>query len=167
MTTVPITSLEFRGALSHFATGVAVLTAERGPALVHGMTANSLASVSLHPPLILVCIAESAQMLPILNQVRRFGVNVLRSDQAPISQFFAQPDQPDADEQALGVRFRWTANNIPLLEDALVQMECQVVSSHVAGDHTVFIARVETTRVHPGEPLLYYRGNYRHIGPPL
>lgn len=166
MTTVPITSLEFRGALSHFATGVAVLTAESGPLTVHGMTANSLASVSLHPPLILVCISESAQMLGIMNRTRRFGVNVLRSDQAAISQFFAQPDQPDADEQALDIRFHWTASNIPLLEDALVQMECQVVASHLAGDHTVFIARVETTRIHPGEPLLYYRGSYRHIGPP-
>ncbi|HUI75081.1 MAG TPA: flavin reductase family protein [Candidatus Acidoferrum sp.] len=165
MTTTPLTSTNFRGALSHFATGVTVITAERAPGLVHGMTANSLASVSLEPPLILVCIAEHAQMLALLHERRRFGVNVLRADQAAISRFFSQPEQPEHDEKALGVSFRWTAHGIPLLQNTLVQMECHVVASYLAGDHTIFVGEVHSAKISPGEPLLYYRGNYRSLAP--
>jgi flavin reductase (DIM6/NTAB) family NADH-FMN oxidoreductase RutF len=165
MKTSSLTPGDFRGALSHFATGVTVITAARSPERIHGMTANSLASVSLTPPLILVCIDQRAQMLRVLLEKRRFGINVLRSDQVSISQFFAQPEQPDADERALGIRFHWTAEGIPLLEDVLVQMECHVAASYVAGDHTIFVARVNSTHVHGGEPLLYFRCSYRTIAP--
>jgi flavin reductase (DIM6/NTAB) family NADH-FMN oxidoreductase RutF len=165
MTTIPLTSTDFRGALSHFATGVTVLTAECGPGLVHGMTANSLASVSLEPPLILVCIAESAQMLALLHERRHFGVNVLRSDQGALSRFFSQAEQPEPDEKALGIHFRWTASGIPLLENTLVQMECCVVASYLAGDHTIFVGQVQSAQTFPGEPLLFYRCNYRKLAP--
>ena len=175
MSTGPVTSVEFRRALGHFATGVTVLTAERVPAPlanngaagatvrgpVHGMTANSFTSVSLCPPLILVCVAECAQMHGVLHQRRRFGVNVLRAEQQAISEFFAQPEQPNDAEEALGVHFRWTSDGIPLLEDTLVQLACNVVSTYAAGDHTVFIGEVLSVEVYPGEPLVYYCREYR------
>jgi flavin reductase (DIM6/NTAB) family NADH-FMN oxidoreductase RutF len=165
MTTTALTSSTFRSALSHYATGVTVITAERGPGLVHGMTANSFVSVSLEPPLILVCIAERAQMLALLREKRRFGVNVLRSDQAALSRFFALPEQSKPGEKVLGVRFRWTANRVPLLENTLVQMECHVAVDYLAGDHTIFVGEVQSAQIFSGEPLLYYRGNYCGLAP--
>jgi len=165
MTTAPLTTHEFRQACGHFATGVTVITAERSPGRVHGMTANSFTSVSLEPLLALVCIAESAQMLPILNQRRRFGVNVLKAGQQALSAFFAQPEQPDDAEAALGVRFRWAKSGIPLLEDTLVQMTCNVVSTYVAGDHTIFLGEVESVEIFPGDPLIFLGGKYHDFTP--
>src|SRR5215475_12645753 len=146
------TSRDFRLACAHFATGVTVITAERSPGVVHGMTANSFTSVSLDPLLVLVCVAENAQMRGVLNQRRRFGVSVLRAGQQAISEFFAQPEQPAEAERALGVAFRWSASGVPILEGGLVQMVCNVVYTHVAGDHTIFLAEVDSLEVFPGEP---------------
>lgn len=172
-----LTSADFREALSHFATGVTVITAERtvnasaGPngagaparGAVHGMTANSFASVSLEPLLVLVCVAECAQMHGVLQQRRLFGVNVLDSTQQAISEFFAQPEQPADVEQALNVRFRWTPQGIPLLEGTLVQLACSLIATYAAGDHTIFIGEALSAEVQPGEPLLYYRRQYHQL----
>jgi len=160
-----MSAIDFREACAHFVTGVTVITAERSPGRVHGMTANSFTSVSLEPLLVLVCVAETAQMLGILNQRRRFGVNVLKAGQHRVSEFFAQPEQPEDVEAALGVRFRWTSDGIPLLEDTLAQMTCRVVATHMAGDHTIFISEVESVEMFPGEPLIFYGGRYHDFSP--
>ena len=165
MATVPITSIEFRNALGHFASGVTVITAQRASGRVHGMTASAFASVSLDPQLVLVCVAERAVMLGVLQRERRFGINILNANQRALSEFFAQPDQPEDAERCLGVRFRWTETGIPLLEGTLVQLACNVVTAHAAGDHTVFIGEVESANITSGDPLLHYRGQYRQIGP--
>ena len=154
---------EFRLALGQFATGVTIVTAERAPGLVHGMTANSFTSVSLDPLLILICVSENAQLLPLIQRHGRFGVNILKDNQRTISEYFARTDEDPQTEKSLGIQYRWTEEGIPLLEDALVHLTCQVVSSHAAGDHTVFIARVESVEVYDGEPLLYLRGEYRRV----
>ena len=146
--------------MGSFATGVTVITAERAPGQVHGMTANSFTSVSLDPLLVLVCVAEVAQMRGIINQRRRFGVNLLKAGQQRISEFFAQPEQPAEVERALGVEFRWTPSGVPLLENVLVQMVANVVNTYVAGDHTIFLGEVATLEVFGGEPLLFVRGQY-------
>jgi flavin reductase (DIM6/NTAB) family NADH-FMN oxidoreductase RutF len=157
-----LNSAVFRQALGRFATGVTVVTAERGPGEVHGMTANSFTAVSLEPLLVLVCVDEQARMLPLLKKTQQFGVSVLKDNQRAISEFFAQTEQDPEAELALGVRFEWPAN-IPVLGDALVQLTCKVVASHVAGDHTIFLAEVESAEVFEGEPLLFFRGAYRRI----
>jgi flavin reductase (DIM6/NTAB) family NADH-FMN oxidoreductase RutF len=164
MTTTPITSAEFRQAVGQFATGVTVVTVEREPGLVHGMTASSFTSVSLDPLLVLVCIDQNARMLALVNEKKRFGVSVLRENQQAISEFFAQPEQSEGRESDLGVRFGWAKDGIPILEDTLARLACTVVSSHVCGDHTVFIGKVESVEVNEGEPLLHFRGKYRKIG---
>ncbi len=160
--TTPSTS-EFRLALGQFATGVTVVTAERAPGLVHGMTANSFTSVSLDPLLILICVSENAQLLPLIQRHGRFGVNILKDNQRAISEYFARTEEDPQTESRLGIRYRWTEEGIPLLEDALVHLTCKVASSHAAGDHTIFIAKVESVEVYDGEPLLYLRGEYRRI----
>ena len=157
------TSSEFRLALGQFATGVTVVTAERSPGRVHGMTANSFTSVSLDPPLILICVSHGAQLLPMLNRQKRFGVNILKNNQRVISEYFARTEESAEAEKQLGIRYRWTDKKIPLLEDALVNLTCNVVNSHIAGDHTIFVAEVEGVEIYDGEPLLYLRGNYRHV----
>jgi len=162
--TSPTTS-EFRLALGQFATGVTVVTAERGPGQVHGMTANSLTSVSLDPLLILICVSHVAQLLPLVRRQKRFGVNILKDHQRAISEYFARTEENAETEKRLGVRYRWTQTGIPLLEGALAHLACKVVASHAAGDHTIFVAEVESVEVYDGEPLLYLRGNYRQVAP--
>jgi flavin reductase (DIM6/NTAB) family NADH-FMN oxidoreductase RutF len=160
--TTPTTS-EFRLALGQFATGVTVVTADRAPGQVHGMTANSFTSVSLDPLLILICVSQNAQLLPMVKKQKRFGVNILKDNQRAISEYFARTEESAEIEKRLGIRYRWTETGIPLLEDALVHLGCNVVASHVAGDHTIFIAEVDSVEVYEGEPLLYLRGNYRPV----
>jgi flavin reductase (DIM6/NTAB) family NADH-FMN oxidoreductase RutF len=157
------TSSEFRLALGQFATGVTVVTAERAPGRVHGMTANSFTSVSLDPPLILICVSHGAQLLPMVQRQKRFGVNILRDNQLAMSEYFARTEESAETEKQLGIRYRWTERGVPFLEDALVHLACNVVDSHVAGDHTIFIAEVESVEIYDGEPLLYLRGNYRRV----
>jgi flavin reductase (DIM6/NTAB) family NADH-FMN oxidoreductase RutF len=163
MAPITPTSSEFRLALGQFATGVTVVTAERSPGRVHGMTANSFTSVSLDPPLILICVSHGAQLLPMLKRQNRFGVNILKNNQRAISEYFACTEESAEREEQLGIRYRWTDRGIPLLEDALVRLACNVVDSHVAGDHTIFIAEVEGVEIYDGEPLLFLRGNYRDV----
>jgi flavin reductase (DIM6/NTAB) family NADH-FMN oxidoreductase RutF len=160
--TTPTTS-EFRLALGQFATGVTVVTAKRAPGRVHGMTANSFTSVSLDPLLILICVNQNAQLLPLLKLQKRFGVNILKDNQRAISEYFACTEESDETESRLGIRYRWTETGIPLLEEALVHLACNVVASHDAGDHTIFIAEVESVEVYDGDPLLYLRGNYSRV----
>lgn len=160
--TTPTTS-DFRLALGQFATGVTVVTAERAPGRVHGMTANSFASVSLHPLLILVCVSHNAQMLPMIEREKRFGVNILKDTQRAISEYFARTEENEAVEKELGIRFRWTQSGIPLLEGALVHLACKLTASHVAGDHSIFLGAVESVEIFGGEPLLYLRGEYRRV----
>src|SRR5215475_11469788 len=153
----------FRKVMGSFPTGIAVLTAEREPGQVHAMTANSLVSVSLEPLLVLVCIDQEARLLSYVKTQRRFGVNILRDTQRAISEHFARPQQNPIDEAELGARFRWTLTGIPLLEDALAHLGCNVVAQHNSGDHTIFVGEVESLELKEGEPLLYHRGKYGKV----
>jgi len=96
---------------------------------------------------------------------KRFGINVLKDDQQPISIYFAQREEKPAIEAKLGIRYRWTESGVPLLEEALVHLACTVVASYVAGDHTIFLGEVQSAEVFDGEPLLYFRGGYRRLAP--
>jgi flavin reductase (DIM6/NTAB) family NADH-FMN oxidoreductase RutF len=165
MTTSSPTPELCRRVLGTFATGVTVITAERAPGQVHGMTANSFASVSLDPLLVLVCVDQDARLLSYLKAQRRFGISILKDSQRHLSELFADPQQDSADYSRLGVRFRWTDTGIPLLEDALAHLACNVIAQHMAGDHTIFIGEVESLDLRDGEPLLYYRGQYRRLQP--
>jgi flavin reductase (DIM6/NTAB) family NADH-FMN oxidoreductase RutF len=163
MATPLLTATEFRQALAQFATGVTVVTAERAPGQVYGMTANSFTSVSLEPFLILVCVDQNCGVLPLIHQKRRFGVSVLKEGKGEISEYFAQCEQSPEAETRLGIRYRWTQNSVPLLEDALAHLVCTVAASYIAGDHTIFLGEVESAHVYEGEPLLYFRSDYRRI----
>ena len=141
------------------------MTVECAPGRVHGMTANSLTSVSLDPLLILICVDQRANLLPLVKAKNRFGVSILKENQETISKYFAQTEENAEAEAKLGIRYRWTPSGVPLLEDALAHLTCRVAASYIAGDHTIFIGEVETIEVFDGEPLVYFRGGYRRMAP--
>ena len=154
---------EFRKAMGCFATGVTIITVDL-EGEVHGMTANAFSSVSLDPPLLLVCVDHSAQTHAHLHARKRFGINILAENQRRISEYYARlvHTHERADEEA-GARFDRTAHGTPILHGALAYLECRLQSAQVAGDHTIFIAEVEEVVVREGEPLLFFRGKYRKI----
>jgi flavin reductase (DIM6/NTAB) family NADH-FMN oxidoreductase RutF len=157
------TSEQFRKAMGCFATGVTIITLDDGDE-VHGMTANAFTSVSLEPQLVLVCVDRRAQTHSHLHTKKRFGVNVLAAGQQAISEYYAMPDRVhDQAEERAGARFDRTAHGTPVLHGALAYLECRLHSAQAAGDHTIFIAEVEDVVVREGEPLLFFRGDYRNI----
>lgn len=140
-----------------------MVTVESAAGRVHGMTANSFTSVSLEPPLVSVCVAENAQLLPLLKEKRLFGINVLKEDQQHLSEFFACAEQSPADEAKMSVRFMWTPENIPLIDNVLCQVACRLYDTHIAGDHTIVVGQVLFAFLYSGQPLLFFRGGYRQL----
>ena len=158
---------DFRRAMGCFATGVTIITLD-DDGQVHGMTANAFASVSLEPMLVLVCVDRKARTHAHLHARKRFGVNILSQSQEAVSGYYAQPDREhDKAEELAGARFDRTSHGTPVLHEALAYLECRLHITHEAGDHTIFIAEVEDIVVRQGDPLLFFRGQYRKIGPGL
>ena len=162
-----VTQADFRKAMGLFATGVTVITVDvEGE--VHGMTANAFTSVSLDPLLVLVCVDHRARTHAQLHAKKRFGVNMLSESQRAISEYYARPSRThDQAEQEAGARFDRTPHGTPVLHGALAYLECRLHTAQDAGDHTIFIAEVEDVQMHDGDPLLYFQGKYRAVGPAL
>jgi flavin reductase (DIM6/NTAB) family NADH-FMN oxidoreductase RutF len=155
-----VTPDEFRAALGRFASGVTVITVNTAEGEVHGMTANAFCSVSLRPPLVLVCIDQLAETYLHLHERGQFGVSVLQKSQEALSEFFADPERnPDA-AYRLGIQYKKLNSGTPVLEDALANLDCMVTAAHPAGDHTIFVAEVREAVLDEGAPLLYFRGRY-------
>lgn len=147
---------QFRQLLGRFATGVSVLTARDGRGLSQGMTASSIASVSLHPPLLLVAVDHANDMHAAMLGATHFVVNILASDQEALARAFAAETTNRFD----GVGYRENRHAIPLLDGALAYIECAKHAEVPAGDHTVFIGLVIGGEVTERRPLLYFRGGY-------
>lgn len=113
--------------------------------------------------LILVCVDHRAKMLPLLEKKKRFGVSVLKAEQAAFSEYFARGKHSAEAEARLGIHFREILGETFVIDDTLVQLACKLVAQHVAGDHVIFVAEVETALLQEGEPLLYFGGAYRKI----
>jgi flavin reductase (DIM6/NTAB) family NADH-FMN oxidoreductase RutF len=155
---------DFRKAMGTFATGVTIITVDLDGE-VHGMTANAFASVSLDPPLVLVCVDHQASTHAHLHAKKRFGINVLCEDQRKISEYYASPERThERAEVEAGARFERTKRGTPMLIGSLAYLECKLHSAQEAGDHTIFIAEVEDVVVWEGEPLLFFRGEYWSVG---
>jgi len=160
-----VNQADFRKAMGSFATGVTVISVDH-EGEVHGMTANAFTSVSLDPLLVLVCVDHKARTHAHLHAKKRFGVNVLSENQRAISEYYARPIAThEHAEQEAGARFDRTIHGTPVLHGALAYLECRLHTAQDAGDHTIFIAEVEEVVVREGDPLLYFRGQYREIGP--
>jgi 3-hydroxy-9,10-secoandrosta-1,3,5(10)-triene-9,17-dione monooxygenase reductase component len=146
----------YRAVMSHFATGVCVVTAE-GPEGAVGMTANAVCSVSLHPLLLLVCFDNEARTLPIVRETRRFGVNVLASDQEHVARTFASK-LPELEKFA-GIPHR-LHDGVPVIEGGLAWLGCRLTELVAAGDHVIGIGEVDVAEAGDGDPLVWYRGGF-------
>ncbi len=160
MTVPEIDPFRFRELLGHFATGVTVLTLTNPEGQPLGMTANSLSSVSLSPPLISVCVDREAEMHPVILQASEFVVNVLASDQEALARRFSDKHEDRFD----GVGYRLSAAGMVLLDGALAHLVCSRKATYPGGDHTIVLGRVVGGTTHEGRPLLYYRGGYAALG---
>jgi flavin reductase (DIM6/NTAB) family NADH-FMN oxidoreductase RutF len=146
----------FRAVLGRFASGVTVITACDANHTPHGMTVSAFSSLSLDPPLVLVCIANDATMAPVIAHTESFAVNVLSSGQEAVSRRFAGK----MDDRFAGVGYSDGQLGDPVLDDVLASLQCRVVARHPAGDHTIVVGQVEDAAAYEGKPLLYYRGGY-------
>ena len=155
-----ISADEFRHTLSHFASGVTVITVCDRDGRPTGLTASAFTSVSLDPPLILVCVDHKSQSYPALVAGKVFAVNVLCHDQEHVSRRFATTKIENKFE---GVPFSVSPMGLPLLDNALAHLECATVNVHIEGDHSIFVGRVEQVRTGSGLPLVYYRGRYDRL----
>ena len=158
----PLVSADaYRAALSRFASGVTVVNSRDALGTDYGMTVSAFASLSLAPPLVLVCIDESATWHAALDTSSHFVVHVLGEDQEGYSRRFAS----DRAEKFTGLDLERTANGVLRLPDALATLECRIAARHREGDHTIVIGAVEQTALRdaPGDPLLYFRGRYARL----
>jgi 3-hydroxy-9,10-secoandrosta-1,3,5(10)-triene-9,17-dione monooxygenase reductase component len=158
---------EFRVVMGHFATGISVVTTYDGerPA---GITVNAFSSVSLEPPLVMVALDRRRFITPMVRAAGRYAVNVLGADQQTLSDCFAHaPVRPGeaGREDFCGAAWRPGPTGLPLIEGAIATLECTVVETFSAGDHDLFIGRVDSLeQVRDGiPPLLYFRRRYLRI----
>jgi flavin reductase (DIM6/NTAB) family NADH-FMN oxidoreductase RutF len=148
----------FRAVLGRFASGVTVVTVRDPQGHDQGMTVTAFSSVSLLPPLVMVCIGFDASLHPVMEHCEYFGVNILSASQEAMSRrFAAHLDRFD------GIGFERGESGVALLKGALAFLECRIVARHPAGDHTIVIGEVENVGNRDDRPLLYYRGGYAQL----
>jgi len=164
-----IDDITFRSILRRFASGVAVVTTLDGDR-PWGTTVNSFSSVSLHPPLVLVAFDRHRRIVDGLRMTGRYVVNVLGEDQRALSDCFAggpgsEGTATPGREELCGAAWHTGHLGLPVLDDAIATLECTVVDVHPAGDHDLYIARVDVAEAAGQEPmpLLYYSGRYLRI----
>lgn len=151
---------DFRQALGSWASGVTIVTSREGDA-IHGMTVSAFSSVSLDPPLVLVCADKTSDTHGLIAESGCFGVNVLTQEQEALSNRFAV--KKDEHLRFEGVDYSSAETGAPLFDEALVAIDCEVEAAHDAGDHVIYVGRVRALRCNEGEPLLYFSGRYRAL----
>lgn len=162
----PVDPARFRATLGRFASGVTVVTVVTPE--VHAMTASAFTSVSLTPPLVAVCVDDSAVLAGLIEVGRPMGVSVLAADQVELSVWFAEPSRPVGSAQLDGVA--WTPDprtGVALLEGAVATLAGPVVTVHPGGDHDIVLVEVRAAAADPErEPLIYLDGRYRRLVTP-
>lgn len=154
------TGRDFRDAVGAFATGINVITT-RSDQAAYGLTANAFSSVSLDPPLVLICVGSTSEGCGVITTNGAFAVNVLSHDQEPLSRFFASKDRPRGRDAFRGVPHSVAITGSPLLDGALAQMDCRLHAAHEAGDHMIFIGEVVALNVDSeAKPLIFHGGQY-------
>ncbi|MBX3244518.1 MAG: flavin reductase family protein [Acidobacteria bacterium] len=154
-----VTGNEFRNAMSRFASGVTVIVSKDADERLHGITVSAFSSVSLSPPLVLICIEKTTGSHEALASAEHFTVNVLSSEQQETSQRFASwsPDKFNDLDMTTGEL------GLPILNGCLANLECKMSQAIDAGDHTIFIGEVAHAHVFEGDPLIYFRSDYRGL----
>lgn len=149
----------FRAVLGRFASGVSVVTARDRRGRDTGMTVSAFASVSLDPPLVLICIDHGASVYNALSKATHFIANILSEGQEALARRFAEPNASRFD----GIGYDRGQTGCAILDEVLGYVECEVIARHEAGDHDILIGAVEVAVYEEGKPLLYYRGGYAQL----
>jgi len=149
--------------MSHFATGITVVTSVTADGQIYGVTVNSFASVSLEPLLVLICLDNRLAGIDSFQQGKLFGMSILADDQESVSRYFAQRGL----DRSQATYFEGRAG-VPLVAGALATLECEIVSSFPGGDHTIFVGQVKTCEVRPEAEskgaLVYFKSRYWRLG---
>ena len=156
----PIDAATFRRARGRFPSGVTVVTVRGEDGRDYGMTVSAFASLSLAPPLVLVCIGDDATIAGSIAAAGNFAVSVLSEDQEPLARLFADSG---ADRFA-GTAVSRGVTGLALLDGAVAHVECAIVARHRGGDHTIVVGEViAATAVEDGRPLIHQLGEYRRL----
>jgi flavin reductase ActVB len=150
---------EFKAALGRFASGVTVVTTKDAKGELHGLTVSAFCSVSLEPPLVLICIEKKTGSYHAFVESEKFVVNILSESQEHISNQFAFKHEDKFD----GISFQDGIDDLPVLEGCLVNLECRQKYSYDGGDHTIFVGEIHQIHVSDGQPLTYFHGNYHQL----
>ncbi|MFQ5684955.1 MAG: flavin reductase family protein [Candidatus Binatia bacterium] len=150
---------ELRRVMGHFVTGVTVITTRDKNGTPFGLTANAFTSVSLNPPLVLICVDKAAQCYTCFDESKLFAVNVLSETQEDISRRFATKGI----DKFTGIKWHEGETGLALLDEAMVCIECKVARNYDGGDHTIYLGEVVNAAASGGRPLLFFLGKYQHL----
>ncbi len=156
---MPIDKDLFRAVLGRFASGVTIVTTIDAEGRDQGMTVSAFSSLSLDPPLVLVCIDHNASAWPAFERAEHFAINILGSQQEALSRRFSSRDG----DRFEGVGFTRGNSGVALLDDTLAAVECAVTARVAHGDHSIMVGSVEHGTARDLQPLLYYRGGYASL----
>ncbi len=156
---MPVTSEEFRAALSRFPSGVTVVTTCDGEGRFHGISVSAFCSLSLEPPRVLICIEKTTGSHEALLESKAFIVHMLSAEQRDMSERFASL----VEDKFEGIDLETGLDGIPVLLGCLANLECRLTNSFDGGDHSIFVGEVEKATVHDGDPILYFRGGYHSL----
>jgi len=150
---------ELRKVMGCFATGVTIITTRDQSGKPYGLTANAVTSLSLTPPLLLICVDRKAETYPHFFDSKTFVLNILAEDQEAISRRFATT----GGDKFRGLEFELGRLGTPILPGTLGHVECRIIDTLEGGDHVIHIGEVEHAEARDGRPLLFFRGSYRHL----
>jgi flavin reductase (DIM6/NTAB) family NADH-FMN oxidoreductase RutF len=159
-TRVPVGAEDFRSALRRFPTGITVVTTVV-EGQWKGFTANAFSSVSVDPPMILICVRRQSRTHPFIAEAGSFCVNILRLEQREVAVRFAARNLGDPFD---GLSCRVGPTGSPILENALAYLDCTLAEEHTAGTHTIFVGAVVSCGFTDGAPLGYFNADYRDFG---
>lgn len=145
--------------MSHFATGVTVITTKDREGTPFGLTANAFLSLSLNPPLVLISVDKSAQCYSCFDESKVFAVNFLSEDQEEISRRFATKGI----EKFAGLSWREGNNGAALLDGTIGYVECKLIEVHDGGDHTIMVGEIVNAGAAGDRPLLFFKGKYQRL----
>ncbi|MGA2721959.1 MAG: flavin reductase family protein [Bryobacteraceae bacterium] len=154
-----VASAEFRRACGRFATGVTIASVLDAQGTPHGLTVSSFTSVSLDPPLILICLGHRVSVIEAFRASAHFGINVLAEDQRDLAERFARKGQDRFD----GLKWQRGKTGVPILAGVLAAMECAVRQRFTAGDHDIFVGEMVGARLADGAPLIHFASHYRRL----
>lgn len=159
----PVSCDDLRSVMGCFVTGVTVVTMRtaQGP---HGMTVNSFTSLSLDPPLVLVCLRGNGHGAALLSRTEHFGISILSHRQAATGKWFASGTRPAGDDAFARIPHRIGITGVALLDGSIAHLECRVIRRIEAGDHTIFVGEVISVSADADlDPLAFHRGRFRSV----